>query len=183
MKHHLAWGPRSLDVRLSNCMGIRLGMLAAGLALAGTVVAVTPASAATAPMCTADNLYVVKGRLEGAAGSRFLTVRLTNVGDDACSAGSATKAGFRDFEGALGAKGELSGGSGAVTLDPGETAKTVVHWTDPGPVPDEDCQEAEATLVTLRVPSLKHTWRLPLKAQVCTAFEFSPDSTPLTTGG
>ena len=132
-------------------------------------------------MCTSDNLYVVKGRLEGAAGSRFLTVRLTNVGDDACSAGSATKAGFRDFEGALGAKGELSGGSGAVTLDPGETAKTVIHWTDPGPVPAEDCQEAAATLVTLRVPSLKHTWRLPLKAQVCTAFEFRPDSEPLST--
>ena len=83
-------------------------------------------------MCTADNLYVVKGRLEGAAGSRFLTVRLTNVGDDACSAGTATKAGFRDFEGALGVKGAVSGGSGAITLEPGETAKTVIHWTDPG---------------------------------------------------
>ena len=175
MFHHLAWGPRSLGISLALA-----SVLAAGLALAGTVVAVTPASgAAAAPMCTSDNLYVVKGRLEGAAGSRFLTIRLTNVGDDACSAGSATKAGFRDFEGALGAKGELSGGSGAVTLDPGETAKTVVHWTDPGPVPSEDCQEAAATLVTLRVPSLKHTWRLPLKAQVCTAFELRPDSTPL----
>jgi hypothetical protein len=174
----------SLEKSLHMSLHMSLGMLAAGLALVGTVVAVTPASgAATAPMCTADNLYVVKGRLEGAAGSRFLTVRLTNVGDDPCSAGSATKARFRDFEGPLGAKGELSGGSGAVTLDPGETAKTVVHWTDPGPVPPEDCQEAAATLVTVRVPSLKHTWRLPLKAQVCTAFEFRPDSTPLTTAG
>ena len=106
-------------------------ILATGLGLAGTAAAEPASGAATAPMCTADNLYVVKGRLEGAAGSRFLTVRLTNVGDDACSAGSATKAGFRDFEGALGAKGEVSGGSGAVTLDPGDTAKTVVHWTDP----------------------------------------------------
>ncbi len=176
MFHHLAWGPRSLGISL----GVLASVLASGLAFAGTVVAVTPASGAVAaPMCTSDNLYVVKGRLEGAAGSRFLTIRLTNVGDDPCSAGSATKAGFRDFEGALGAKGELSGGSGAVTLDPGETAKTVVHWTDPGPVPSEDCQEAAATLVTLRVPSLKHTWRLPLKAQVCTAFELRPDSTPL----
>ena len=168
MKHHPSWGPRGL------------GLLAAGLALAGTAVAVLPAGgAAAATMCTADNLYVVKGRLEGAAGSRFLTVRLTNVGDDACSAGTATKAGFRDFEGPLGLKGALSGGSGAVTLEPGETAKTVIHWTDPGPVPADDCQEATATLVTLRVPSLKHTWRLPLKAQVCTTLEFRPDSEPL----
>jgi hypothetical protein len=168
MKQHPFWGPRSL------------GLVAAGLALAGTTVAVMPPGGATAAtMCSADNLYVVKGRLEGAAGGRFLTVRLTNVGDDACSAGTATKAGFRDFSGPLGVKGALSSGSGAVTLDPGETAKTVIHWTDPGPVPEDDCQEAAATLVTLRVPSLKHTWRLPLKAQVCTTFEFRPDSTPL----
>ncbi len=169
MKQHPSWGPLSL------------GLLAAALALAGTAVAVQPAGgAAAATMCTADNLYVVKGRFEGAAGNRFLTVRLTNVGDDACSAGTATKAGFRDFEGALGVKGALSVGSGAVTLEPGETAKAVIHWTDPGPVPAEDCQEATATLVTLRVPSLKHTWRLPLKAPVCTTFEFRPDSEPLT---
>jgi hypothetical protein len=170
MKHHPSWGPRSL------------GLLAAGLALAGTALAVLPAGgAAAAPVCTADNLYVVKGRLEGAAGNRFLTVRLTNVGDDACSAGTATKAAFRDFEGALGVKGEVSGGSGAVTLDPGETAKTVIHWTDPGPVPADDCAQATTTLVTLRVPSLKHTWRLPLKAEVCTTAEFRPDSQPLAT--
>jgi hypothetical protein len=158
---------------------LALAALAAALAVAGTVVAVLPPAAA-ADMCSADNLYVVKGRLEGAAGSRFLTVRLTNVGDDPCSAGAATKAGFRDWSGALGVKGALSTGSGAVTLAPGETATTVIHWTDPGPVPADDCQEAAATLVTLRVPSLKHTWRLPLKAQVCTTFEFRPDSTSLT---
>ncbi len=60
-----------------------------------------PASAADR-CARADNLYVVKGRLEGAAGNRYLTVSSTNVGDDACSAGTATKAGFRDFDGALG---------------------------------------------------------------------------------
>ena len=67
------------------------------------------------------------------------------------------------------------------TLAPGETAKTVIHSTDPGPVPAQDCQQASATLVTLRVPSLKHTWRLPLTADVCTTFQYRPDSTPLAT--
>jgi hypothetical protein len=168
MNHQSIWGPRVA------------GAVAAGLAIAGTVVAVLPAGgAAAADMCTPDNLYVVKGRLEGAAGNRYLTVRLTNVGDDPCAAGTATKAGFRDFSGPLGVKGALSDGSGAITLAPGETAKTVIHWTDPGPVPVKDCQQASATLVTLRVPSLKHTWRLPLKAQVCTTLQYRPDSTPL----
>jgi Protein of unknown function (DUF4232) len=172
--NHLTPGPRTA------------ALLAAGLALLGSLVVAQPAQASgqrteAAPVCTADNLYVVKGRLEGAAGSRFLTVRLTNVGDDKCSAGTATKAGFRDFAGPLGVKGALSVGSGAVSLAPGETAKTVIHWTDPGPVPADDCMEAAATLVTLRVPSLKHTWRLPLKAQVCTTAELRPDSEPLAT--
>jgi hypothetical protein len=158
-----------------------LAGIAAALSLAGTVVALSPAtgSAAAAATCTATNLYVVKGRLEGAAGGRFLTVKVTNVGDDACSAGIATKAAFRDFDGLLGTPGDVSGGSGLVTLDPGETAKAVIHWTDPGPVPAEDCQEASATLVTFRVPSLRHTWRLPLEAQVCTTADFRPDSKPL----
>jgi len=156
-----------------------LAALAAGLAIAGTFVAVPPPASA-ADVCSADSLYVVKGRLEGAAGGRYLTVRLTNVGDDACSAGRATKAGFRDWSGPLGVKGALSAGSGAVTLAPGDTATTVIHWTDPGPVPADECQEATATLVTLRVPSLKHTWRLPLKAQVCTTSDYPPDSGPLT---
>ncbi len=158
---------------------LALAAVAAGLALAGTAVAVMPPASA-ADMCSSDSLYVVKGRLEGAAGGRFLTVKLTNVGDDTCSAGTATKASFRDWSGPLGVKGALSAGSGAVTLDPGETATTVIHWSDPGPVPADDCQEAAATLVTVRVPSLKHTWRIPLKAQVCTTFEYRPDSEPLT---
>jgi hypothetical protein len=172
MNHHDSNGLRA---------GARTAGALAALALAGSAVALLPAGgAAAADVCTPDNMYVVKGRLEGAAGSRFLTVRLTNVGDEPCSAGTATKTGFRDYSGPLGVKGALSSGSGAVTLDPGETAKTVIHWTNPGPVPVEDCQEASATLVTLRVPSLKHTWRLPLKAQVCTTFDFRPDSEPLS---
>lgn len=157
-----------------------LAAAAAGLAMAGTAVAVLPTGGASAAdVCSSDNLYVVKGRLEGAVGNRYLTVRLTNVGDDSCSVGTATRAGFRDWAGPLGVKGELSDASGAITLAPGERATTVVHWTDPGPVPADDCQEATADLVTVRVPSLKHTWRIPLGAQVCTTSDYRPDSEPL----
>ena len=156
-----------------------LAAVAAGLALAGTAVAVMPPASA-ADMCSPDSLYVVKGRLEGAAGGRFLTVKLTNVGDDTCSAGTATKASFRDWSGPLGVKGAAERRQRRGDPRPGETATTVIHWSDPGPVPADDCQEAAATLVTVRVPSLKHTWRIPLKAQVCTTFEYRPDSEPLT---
>ena len=92
---------------------------------------------------------------------------------------NATKAGFRDWSGALGVKGALSAGGGAVTLAPGETATTVIHWTD-RPGARRRVWEATATLVTLRAPSLKHTWRPRHGAQVCTTSDYAPDSQPLT---
>ena len=173
----------SLTARLAAVLAAGL---AAGLALAGTALAVQPASgtaasgtSASAAACIARNLYVVKGRLEGAAGNRYLTVKMTNVGDADCSAGIATRAVFRDFAGPLGVPSAVSSGSGLVTLAPGQTVRSVVHWTDPGPVPPGQCQQASATLVAFRVPSLHHTWRLPLTADVCTTVQYRPDTTPL----
>jgi hypothetical protein len=159
------------------------GVLAASLSAVGTAIAIAPADgtavAAQAKLCKPGDLYVVKGRLEGAAGNRYLTVKLTNVGDHACTTGRTTRAGFRDWSGPLGSKGALSAGGGTITLNQGATARTTIHWTDPGPVPAAECDEATATLVTLRVPSLQHTWRLPLKAQVCTTPDYAPDSKSL----
>ena len=171
MKHHLSRGLAAA------------GILAASLSVVGTALAAAPAggasAAAPAPLCQTGDLYVVKGRLEGAAGNRYLNIRLTNVGDHPCSAGLATKAGFRDWAGELGSKGALSAGGGSITLNQGGTARTTVHWSDPGPVPEGDCLPASATLVTLRVPSLRHTWRLPLRAQICTTPAYRPDSKAL----
>lgn len=162
------------------------GILTAGLSVLGTPLAVAPAGgaaltsvAAPAPLCQPDDLYVAKGRVEGAAGNRYLRIRLTNVGDHPCSAGLATRAGFRDWSGELGSKGLLSSGGGSITLNQGGKARTTVHWTDPGPVPEEECLAATATVVTLRVPSLRHTWRIPQHAQVCTTPAYRPDSKAL----
>ena len=55
---------RRHDHGLIHLTGPRLlAALAAGLAIAGTFVAVLPPASA-ADMCSADSLYVVKGRLE-----------------------------------------------------------------------------------------------------------------------
>jgi hypothetical protein len=159
------------------------GILATSGATVIPALAVAPtaqrAAVQLAPACSPDDLYVVKGRLEGAAGGRYLKVRIRNVGDGPCTAGLATRAGFRDWSGELGAKGLLSTGGGTITMNQGGTARTTIHWADPGPVPQADCQAAVATLVTLRLPSLRHTWRLPLRAQVCTTAAYAPDSKPL----
>ena len=132
-----------------------LAAVAAGLAMAGTAVAsAATGGASAADVCTADNLYVVKGRLEGAAGNRYLTVKLTNVGDDPCSAGTATKAGFRDWPARSASRATSAAAAARSASTPARPASAVVHWTDPGRCPADDCQEAEADLVTVRVPSL-----------------------------
>jgi hypothetical protein len=150
---------------------------ALALSAAGVAVAVLPAAGASAdiPNCTVNHLYVAKGRLEGAAGGRFLTVRVTNVGDTLCVVPTATKVRFRDFDGPLGSAGASPAQGAFLALQPGDAVSTVVHWTDPGPVPANQCDAADATLVTLRLPDLGHTWRLPLEASVCTTAQFKPD--------
>ncbi|MBF4768494.1 DUF4232 domain-containing protein [Nocardioides agariphilus] len=163
------------------------GILTASLTVVGSALAAAPSGGAylaqsqalQAPSCRPTDLYVVKGRLEGAAGNRYLTVKITNVGDAPCTTGVVTRAAFRDWSGVLGSKGALSSGGAAISLDQGRTVRTTIHWTDPGPVPAAACDKATATLVTLRLPSLAHTWRLPLRAQVCTTPDYAPDSKPL----
>jgi Protein of unknown function (DUF4232) len=151
------------------------------LALAGAAVAVLPTagSAADVPQCTAAHLYVARGRVDAGAGQRYLPIRVTNVGDTLCVVPRATRVRFRDFEGPLGGVGASPAVASLLPLQPGASVSTVVHWTDPGPVPQGQCQAAEVTLVTLRLPDLGHTWRLPLVASVCTTAAYRPDVTPL----
>ena len=118
-----------------------------------------------------------QGTPRGRRRQPLLTVRLTNVGDHACTAGARPKRVSATSGRARDAKGALSPGA-APSPSTRRNGSTVVHWTDPGPVPAAECDEATATLVTLRVPSLEHTWRLPLKAQVCTTPDYAPDSMP-----
>ncbi len=153
--------------------------------LLGLLLVATPAdgapstSAGAVATCAPDSLYVVKGRLDAGAGQRYLPIRVTNVGDDACVLPTGTKVRFRDFDGPLGKVSLPPSESGTITLASGRTVKTVVHWSDPGPVPPDQCDAAQASLVTLRLPALHHTWRIPLAASVCTTAEYRPDAPAL----
>jgi Protein of unknown function (DUF4232) len=158
------------------------------LALAGAAVAVSPAlgasgvstgRAADIPQCAATDLYVARGRVDAGAGNRFLPIRVTNVGDTLCTLPTTTKVRFRDFDGALGFASVPPSPTASLSMQPCARVSTVVHWTDPGPVPAGQCHAADATLVTLRLPALGHTWRLPLEASVCTTSTFRPDASAL----
>lgn len=158
-----------------------VALVVAAAAVSGAAVAVLPAggSAADVPTCTADHLYVARGRVDAGAGQRYLPIRVTNVGDTLCVVPAGTKARFRDFDGPLGSAGASPAQTALIALQPGGRVSTVVHWSDPGPVPPGQCDVAETTLVTLRLPELGHTWRLPLAASVCTSAAYRPDVTPL----
>ncbi len=171
-----------MKLRISHAVAVT-GVVAAVLSVVGAALAVAPADGGAAPraqaaQCKARDLYVAKGRVEGAAGNRYLKVKLVNVGHRPCTMGLATRAGFSDWSGVL-TTGVLSSGGGTITLNEGGKARTTIHWSDPGPVPAEDCDAATATLVTLRVPSIGRTWRIPQRAAVCTTPEYAPDSQPL----
>jgi len=163
-------------VATALAMGVAVASTLA-LCAAGAAVAVLPAPGASTdiPNCTVDHLYVVKGRLEGAAGGRFLTVRVTNVGDTLCVVPTRTRVRFRDFDGPLGSAGTSPAQGGFIAMQPGDKVSTVVHWSDPGPIPPDECDAADATLVTLRLPALGHPWRRPPKANVCTTAQWAPD--------
>ena len=131
---------------------------ALALSAAGVAVAVLPATGASAdiPNCTVNHLYVAKGRLEGAAGGRFLTVRVTNVGDTVCVVPIADEGAVpRLRRPARKRRREPGPGRPSWRCSPATSASTVVHWSDPGPIPANECNAADATLVTLRLPGAR----------------------------
>ena len=128
------------------------GLLAAlGLAVSGTLTGVTgqavaathaASRAAAVPSCTASALNVHKGRLEGAAGSRFQTVRVTNESAQPCATPGWTRYRFVRNGHAIGWRSTANPGQRPgrppVVIGAGRTVKSVLSWVDPGPVPAEE---------------------------------------------
>ncbi|MGZ4448123.1 MAG: DUF4232 domain-containing protein [Nocardioides sp.] len=156
---------------------------ALGLAL-GTLVAPAPTTAAPPPACTGHDLSASKGRLEGAAGSRYLTVRVTNTSGHACSTMGYTRYRFRDADGPIGYKSGPNvvtdgGGSTPVVIGAGRTVTSTLHWVDPGPTVPSQCHAARATAVRLKIHDVDRYYRIPLQAKVCTTRQYRPDATRL----
>src|SRR6478672_517959 len=91
-------------IGLLAALGLAVSGTLTGATVAGPALATTHTAARTAavPSCTASALNVHKGRLEGAAGSRFQTVRVTNDSARPCATPGWTRYRFARNGSAIG---------------------------------------------------------------------------------
>jgi hypothetical protein len=151
---------------------------------AATAVAPVTAGAAV-PRCSPGDLRVSRGHLEGAAGSRFQTVRVTNTSAAACSTAGLTRYRFRSARGPIGYKSTRNpdAGSGVrVVIEAGHTARSVLSWVDPGPTVPSQCRARDAVAFRMTINDVDAYFRLPLDANVCTTRKYRPHGTRLATG-
>jgi hypothetical protein len=177
------WRATVLALGLSAGLSVGLvvsGSLTGASAARGTA-AGEAAHAGSVPACTVSALNVRKGRLEGAAGSRYQTVRVTNEGDSKCSVPGYPRYRFRDGQGPIGFHSVRGNVTGRVVIRAGETARSQLSWTDPGPVPRARCHPHRATGFTVKIKQLPGHYVLPLHAQVCTTRKYRPHASILTT--
>jgi Domain of unknown function (DUF4232) len=164
--------------------GTLTGTTVAGQALATTAAAThAEARAAGVPSCTAFALNVRKGRLEGAAGSRFQTVRVTNESARPCATPGWTRYRFARHGHAIGWRSPANPGERPgrppVVIGAGRTVRSVLSWVDPGPVPPGQCHARTATAFRMRIRDIPGFYRLPLHARVCTTKKYRPHGTRL----
>ena len=176
--------------------GIRLGACLAGLALVAALAPATAASAATthtprttaarAAACAAADITVRRGRLEGAAGSRFQTVRVTNTGAHACALPGWTRYRFVHRGQAIGFRSTRNPGQAPgqppVVIPAGGTARSTLSWVDPGPVPAGQCHARLATGSRVHLAGITAPYRIHLHAMVCTTERYRPQGTRLRVG-
>jgi hypothetical protein len=133
--------------------------------------------------CTAADLNVHRGRLEGAAGSRFQRVRVTNEGSQACSTPGWTRYRFRNATGAIGFRSTrnpgFDPGAAPVVIDAGATVRSVLSWTNPDVVAPRACHPEHATKVRVRLSGIDGFSTLRMDEAVCTTRRFRPHGTRL----
>jgi len=160
--------------------GAIAGALAPGTVLAGPGTTAVAGNVACAPVA----ISVRKGRLEGAAGSRFQTVRVTNTSGQACAVPGWTRYRFANAGGPLGFRSKRNPGydpnAEPVVIEAGDTARSVLSWASPGVVPRNECHPRRATRVRVSIEDLPGHYVLPMDVRVCTTRSFRPRGTRIS---
>ena len=168
-------------------VGMTVGMTGSVLpAAAGAPGRAGDVAARAVAACVGSDLTVTKGALEGAAGSRYLTVRVRNTGSADCSTAGWTRYRFRDAQGPNGYTSARTPGWGEpaspVVVRAGRTVRSVLSWVDPAPTVPAQCHARRSTAVRLKISDVATFFRLPLKARVCTTQKYRPHATRLGQG-
>ena len=168
---------------------IASGSATSGLVMSGAATATSyaaPAAPRAAPACTLAALDIHKGRLEGAAGSRFQTVRVTNRTDHPCRTPGWTRYRFLNSSGVIGFPSPPNPGAltddSTVLIRAGQTVRSVLSWVDPGPVPPGQCHARTATAFRMHLRGLPAFHQFRLRTEVCTTKKYRPHGTRLAHG-
>ncbi len=142
----------------------------------------SPTAGSTAPICAAVNLTFAAGQPDGAAGSVYQPVVLSNKGSATC-----TLTGFPGVSFVAGDDGHQVGNAAnkdeskpatTVTLAPGASAQFVVRIAQAGNYDSATCQPTTARGLRIYTPGETHSAFLPLDVQACT----TTTQNQLTTG-
>jgi hypothetical protein len=123
--------------------------------------------------CTTENLKLTAGQQNGAAGTIYQHMALTNTGKKSCTmAGYPTAFLFGNDGYALGnsAAAQAQPAPAVITLAPGETAHTVLGYPQAGNFPPGQCTAAKSTSLKLYPPSSITPLTTSLEVAWCPGF-------------
>jgi len=123
--------------------------------------------------CTTENLKLTAGQQNGAAGTIYQHVALTNTGKKSCTMAGYPTAFLYGSDGhALGnsAAAQPQPAPSVITLASGETAHTVLGYPQAGNFPPGICTTAKSTTLNLYPPSNTAALTTPLEIAWCPGF-------------
>ncbi|MEV0597140.1 DUF4232 domain-containing protein [Nonomuraea cavernae] len=131
------------SIRIAGIVG---GLLLAGGAAPAFAQSVPGHEPAVAGQCSAARLRVDLGRVDSGAGNRYAPLEFTNRSETACTLYGRPELVLLSAQGAALSLpvSAADGPSPVVTLQPGDTAGAVLHWT----VVETDCVTPTALQVT-----------------------------------
>ena len=137
---------------------------------AAASVSATPASSApTGPTpCATSQLKLTVGDQQGAAGTDYQTLVLTNTSTTTCRLGGFPGVSLRDAGGQLGASAQHNGPAEApVLLAAGATAHTVLSVANAGNYPASACKPRTSSQVRMYPPGQTDFLTAPDVTQAC----------------
>jgi Protein of unknown function (DUF4232) len=132
----------------------------------------TPVAPAGPGTCPAAALKASLGQGQGAAGTLYQVIVLTNVSASAC-----TLYGYPGVSFVTSSGGAVIGAPASrnpliadtlVTLQPGQSASALTGIADTGALPATACKPGSASLLQIYPPGDRSALLLPYRAQVCT---------------
>jgi hypothetical protein len=127
----------------------------------------------TITTCQPQQLQLTAGQQNGAAGTIYQHMSFKNIGNQACAIGGFPTAFLYGTDGyALGRAAAANSNPApmALTINPGESAYTVLGYPQAGNFPPGNCSGAKSTALKLYVPGASTALETPLEVAWCPGF-------------